>query len=1017
MSEFLRKLRAANSWNLVALVVLVVGVVGTLFWQPAPNRVVIPLYGNEEQSLLQLYHRYGFPGPGSFFEYHSDIELAHQTNAELQVEFELPGWQKLRAVRFDVGGGQREYRLGPILFGYEFAYRFFPLFSMDGPSVVARAEVNDFVAGLEASGSDWILQTDGIDPYLVLPVVREEWRNTLDEETLWLLRGGRLLLYVLVAGLIFLAGRCVQSGWLERLGGPSTPLWNRLWGVGFVAALAAIGFAVYEPYLVFQKLYLFKDVATDSVDVFWPIFLNLSDYLRTEGWPLWSFSIGVGQGIFSWVGEPFLFLLYLLPPEKLAFGLGWMQFTKTILAGLLFLAWFRLLGMGKFASAAGALFLAFSAHMVIRGNWTHYATEVVMVAFALFAFECYLRKRIWQLIPLAILFMVIRSVYHSYVWSWVFFGYALLRIWMDGGFSVRETGRHLLRLGGCYILGLGLAGAFLLPVLYELISSPRVSGDESNIAAFATSSLFSWNEAEEWLASVYGLFAADLFGRGNFYSGWRNYLEGPHLYAGTLMLLLLPQAFVGRGTRVRVVLGIVLVAMLLYLFVPYVRYFLNAFSGIYYKTSSFWIPVFVAGAGALALDGLIRRRRLNLWLLGVTLACFLVALYLLRNNAFILEHLRVEEGYRVYRQVIILLIAYTVALLLLRSRQYRSYGLLLLPLMIATEVIQFSSKTAQDRQALRGDSMDTGAYYFDDSLQAVRMIEEADESFYRIEKGNVSAHLNDPLGQGYAGLSSYYSFNAGGYLAFLGPDGFEVDYLVPGHGSGYVIGTGERFLLATLLSTKYFIAREWGDRGPPPDYQPWGRAGDALISENENFIPLGSVYLHTISEERLRKLPAATRDFVAFAAAVVSGDSPLVANFPVLSDEELKRIEEATVQPDSQEAFAIYEELAQSLSEISVEWQEIGQNQFNGSITLDQPGIVFLSIPNNEGWTAKVNGEKAPFLSVHFGFRGLALPAGEHQIELHYFPPYLKAGIAMSVVSLLVFGILALTVRHGKESF
>lgn len=1015
MIRILEILRRRNFCSVVALVITLVGLVSTAFWQPSPNRVHVPLIDNDEQTFLQVYYRYGFPGPGSFFEYYSDLEFLHRSDDTLVADFELPGWRKLRAIRLDFGRNiVRDFKLGPVVFGYESMHRFYPLFELDGAEVLKRWQPNDQISSGVITDNSWTVHATDEDAYLVIPVSGEDWLGKLSNDTLWMLRGIRLIYFALAAGLIFLVGRLLRSGWLIRAGGSETTLWNRNWWVVFLLFVGTLGYFVYEPYLTFQRLYLFKDVAMDSVDVFWPIYMHISDYFRTEGYPLWSFSIGAGQGLFNWIGDPFLFILYAMSPPDVGLALGWVQFLKTIVAAIFFLGWLRLLGLGRYASAIATVGLVFSAHMVIRGNWTHYATEVVMVAFALFAFECFLHRKIWHLLPLAILFLVIRGVYHTYVWSLLFFGYALLRIWIEAGWKPKWIGAQILKLGGCYILGIGLSAVLLFPNLYEIFSSPRVSGSESGILEFAQSTPFSVNDTQEWLSSLYGLFAPDILGRGVFYSGWRNYLEGPHLYAGTLMFLLFPQAFIGRSRRVRTVLCIALVASLLYIFVPYARYFLNAFAGTYYKTSSFWITVIVAGFGAIALDNLVRRRKFSLRVLAVTLVVYLLALWLVRHSEFIIELVRVKESYRTYKQVIILLFAYSGALFLMRGAKTRQYGLFLLPLLLSWEVVQFAGQVSQDRLVLRADSVETGAFYFDDSYSAIEMIKQSDSSFYRVEKQELSTSLNDPLGQGYHGLTSYYSFNAGGYLAFLGKEGFDTEYLDHGLGSSYVKGPGNRIALATLLSTKYFLAREKNKKEPPPHYSAWGRAGNVLIYENDCFVPFGVVYSEWISEDRMRELPPAVRDLVAFAAATIPiQTAEVLQDVSEISDEKISSIQTAEVTGEWDET---YRSLAKTLATTSVQWSELGQNRMRGQVSLNQSGIAYFSIPNNEGWAAELNGQTVDLFPVHFGFVGLELPPGNHEILLTYFPPYMKAGMFFSGLSVLILlGFLLGAVRRRSR--
>tara|TARA_R100000027_G_scaffold61041_1_gene52119 strand:- start:1463 stop:4540 length:3078 start_codon:yes stop_codon:yes gene_type:complete len=1006
-----KRLWGLNLCTFAALLVVGIGIVSSIFWQPAPNRVRIPLIDNTGQTVLQVYYRYGFPGPGSYFEYYSDVELLHATHDTLVAEFRMPGWRKLRAIRLDLGREVRDFVLGPVEFGFESAYRYHPLFELDGEEVLNRWQPNNQIGSGNQEGPNWRVRTAGEDSYLILPLSRSDWLGSLSPRVLWQLRGIRLLYFGLVAGLFYLAGRLVRSGWLSRAGGEYTPRWNRLWWIVSLAGVAVLGFWVYEPYLLFRKMYLFRDVATDSVDVFWPMFTHIAEYFRTEGYPLWSFSVGAGQGIFNWIGDPFLFILYALPPKLLGFGMGWVQFLKTLVAAVFFLGWLRLLGIGRYAASVAVVGLVFSGHMVIRGNWNHYASEVVMVAFALFAFECFLRKRIWHLLPLAILFLVIRGVYHTYVWSILFFGYALLRLWMEAGWKPKWIAGQVLRLGACYVLGLGLSAVFFLPNLYEIFSSPRVSGSESGILEFAQSALYSINPPEEWLSSLYGIFAPDILGRGIFYSGWRNYLEGPHLYAGTLVVLLLPQALIGRRPRTRWILWGVLLAILLYIFVPYVRYCLNAFSGVYYKTSSFWIPVALAGIAAVGLDDLIRKRKLDLCLLGGTLLVCVVALLFLRNSEYAMEFVRVKESYRVYRHTLYLLFGYSALLVFLRYGRSRPAALLLIPLLLVWEVGQFARESTQDRFDLRADSLTTHGFYFDDSYDAVAMIEAADSSFYRIEKGPGCARLNDPLGQGFKGLTSYYSFNAGGYLDFLGTGGFDVDYRVPGLGSSYVCGMRERYVLETLLSMKYYIMRSGEESSLSPFYKAWGRAGDSLIYENTCFVPFGSVYFSTISEEEMRALRPGERDLVALAAAVVPEAWPVegLNELPKVSRETLEEIDKRTLHGPREERERLYFDLAKALGTHAVEWTNWNSNRFEGNIELDRPGLLFVSIPDNRGWTAEVNEKKVEVIPVHFGFKGVLLNEGKNDVVFKYFPPMMRAGIAISLATILIVLALIIT--------
>jgi uncharacterized membrane protein YfhO len=82
------------------------------------------------------------------------------------------------------------------------------------------------------------------------------------------------------------------------------------------------------------------------------------------------------------------------------------------------------------------------------------------------------------------------------------------------------------------------------------------------------------------------------------------------------------------------------------------------------------------------------------------------------------------------------------------------------------------------------------------------------------------------------------------------------------------------------------------------------------------------------------------------------------------------------------------------------------QNRIAGTITLERKGLMFFAIPYDKGWSARVDGNKAELSLVNAGFLGLIMDKGTHTVELKFEPPYLIAGAATSLISLLVYGYL-----------
>jgi Bacterial membrane protein YfhO len=63
---------------------------------------------------------------------------------------------------------------------------------------------------------------------------------------------------------------------------------------------------------------------------------------------------------------------------------------------------------------------------------------------------------------------------------------------------------------------------------------------------------------------------------------------------------------------------------------------------------------------------------------------------------------------------------------------------------------------------------------------------------------------------------------------------------------------------------------------------------------------------------------------------------------------------------------------------------------------------VFSEIYYKAGWKALVDGKETPIVKVNYVLRGLALPAGKHNIEFRFEPPRLLMGKKLALIGLLI---------------
>jgi hypothetical protein len=84
------------------------------------------------------------------------------------------------------------------------------------------------------------------------------------------------------------------------------------------------------------------------------------------------------------------------------------------------------------------------------------------------------------------------------------------------------------------------------------------------------------------------------------------------------------------------------------------------------------------------------------------------------------------------------------------------------------------------------------------------------------------------------------------------------------------------------------------------------------------------------------------------------------------------------------------------------------------SVETSATGYVVLLDGYDPGWEATVDGEPAHVFRANYGFRAVAVPAGEHVVQMRYRPPAVTAGLFVS--SLALAGILLAAVASVVRS-
>lgn len=109
-----------------------------------------------------------------------------------------------------------------------------------------------------------------------------------------------------------------------------------------------------------------------------------------------------------------------------------------------------------------------------------------------------------------------------------------------------------------------------------------------------------------------------------------------------------------------------------------------------------------------------------------------------------------------------------------------------------------------------------------------------------------------------------------------------------------------------------------------------------------------------------------------------------------------------------------YENDIAKLKENEFKVEGFKNNYIKGNISNKESGILQISTSYSDGWNAYVDGRKVDIINVNKGFIGIELEEGQHEIIFKYSTPWLKIGIIISVIGIIVLSIII--TRRGKEN-
>jgi uncharacterized membrane protein YfhO len=765
-----------------------------------------------------------------------------------------------------------------------------------------------------------------------------------------------------------------------------------LLGAGLL--LLGVGLVIFWEFLFGDGTLLYRDIGKDSWNSYYMDFVHLSNYIRTDGFPSWSFHIGMGQDLAYATGFLFLEPVTWLPARFIAQALVFQHLLKVLVAGLLFFRFLQLQRAPAPLALLGSLVVAFSAYMTMGSCCPLFTQELLVFTALLVGVETALRHGRWLLLVLSVALTGLINPFYLYLCALFLACYVPLRLFARNGWRPGPIFKRCLVLAPLAALGVGLATIITLPFLNVVLNSPRGSGATNNLSLLGSVPAFALEGPAHYVAALLRPFCNEFIGTGDAFRGWQTYIEAPQSYCGLICLLLLPQALLSGTRRHRLVVALFLLWLVIPTAFPWFRFLFWLFKGDYYRTYSLFSVLGVVTLSLFAFRHYLEGKTFSVWLLWAWVLLLIGALYL----PFAPLQSVIDPRLRLVVSGCLLL--YTTILFVGRLTNRRTLAAYLVVAVTAGELVYFDRISVSERNFIKKSELIEGIAARAEVVQAVADLQREDNSFFRttsLYAGDRGAETepNESMLLGYYGTSSYSSFNDSNYLRFLA--GVEALASNRETDTRWTTGLAGNFVPLLFAGEKYALVQD-----PEPfqrrlQYELVRPYGNSFLFRNAFSLPLGLSFTRYLPENEFLQLTRDGKEQALLAVAVLDP-----ANLAAI--EGLKLV----TASDLEKEFATFSfpAIIQQRRASALYVSSFTQNRLAGDVRLDQNGILVLQTPFNPGWRAFQDGKPVSVVRADVGLLALPVKAGEHRIELRYRNPWLLTGAVSTGLSALLLAIL-----------
>ena len=755
----------------------------------------------------------------------------------------------------------------------------------------------------------------------------------------------------------------------------------------FLIAMA-IALVLFVPaMLVDQGYFLFVgDFNSQQI----PFYKVAHHAIRSGEWG-WNWYTDIGSNFvssytFYLLGSPFFWLTIPFPNDFVPYSMGPLLILKFSCAAVMATFYLKRYVRNQEFAMLGGILYAFSGSSIYNIFFNHFHDVIVFFPLLLIAMDEWMDHGTRGVLALAVCLNALLN-YFFFVGEVVFVViYYFVRL---GCGSYERSWAKFFTIVIEAVIGFVMSAVLMLPSLITVLQNPRVSNPLSGFSNWI------YNSKQRYPAIIFSfLFPPELPSKQvmlpDANTKWTSLNAYLPLFSISAVL-----AFV--RTKRRHWLTYLLKILLFMALVPGLNSLFVAYNAAYYARWFYMLTLMLILATVLVLDrGWVRPLNRSVWqVLAVTLVIVVAIAVTPQLQDDTIKRIGVydEEHWTHFIVLSVTAVISLLAFIQFLPNLKKKPRLFAQQCMIAITVISilygnFFVFWGKSR------SYDTDGYLIPDAIEGESLITIPDkDQVIRIDVDD--SMINMGMFWKISCMRAFHSVVPASIMEFytyLG-ENRDVNSKIP----------EAQFAVRGLLSVHWYFDRvdsssNFGDPAEEnpstlmPGYTYYDDMAGYHVWENDYYIPMGFTYDEYILVRELDTIGEEHR-------------AEMMLNAIALNEEQAHKyrtVLDHTDDIDSYEYnYTSYYEACENRAQKTVDNLTRTKNGVTAESHFAEDEFVFFSIPWESGWSAYIDGKEVALEKVNIGFMGFVVPAGDHEIVLHYETPGLKAG------AIVTFGGLA----------